>query len=210
MTARRKEPIESVCQIAGGPVPCADPDDLDLYDRRVSSPARFAASVAARIQERLVLLSERYGQSGRQLTDLGSADDVADLMMAVLPEPSLWDRQLGPVVTTNSACQLLGGISRQALAERRQRRTLLALRTADGEWVYPRSQFHEGGEIISGLADVIQAFDPDTVDEWTVAGWLTAKQADLGNRSVISWLRGNRPVRKVLGLARQQAARYRR
>src|SRR3972149_10305961 len=147
-------PSSQYVRLREGPVPSADPDDLDLYHRRVSSPVRFAASVAARIQERVVSLSERYEQSGRQLTDLGSADEIAHLMMAVLPEPSLWDRQLGPVVTTNSACQLLGGISRQALAERRQRRTLLALRTADGEWVYPRSQFHEGGEIIAGLADV--------------------------------------------------------
>ena len=176
----------------------------------MSSPARFAASVAARIHEKLVALGEEYQEAGRKLADLGSPDDLAAKMMAVLPEPSPWDRQLGPVVTTAAACRLLGGISRQALAERRSRRTVLALRTSDGEWVYPMFQFTEGGDVLPGLTDVVQCFDPDTVDDWTVAGWMTARHADLGNRSVVAWLRSGKPPAKVRGMARQQAARYRR
>lgn len=37
------------------------------------------------------------------------------------------------------------------MTDRRERRTLLGLQTADGRWVYPRFQFDERNEVISGL-----------------------------------------------------------
>jgi hypothetical protein len=58
-----------------------------------------------------------------------------------IPTPSQWNCLVGPFYTSAEVAWLLGGVSRQALADRRQRRTILATKTADGVFVYPTFQF---------------------------------------------------------------------
>lgn len=168
----------------------------------------FLESVAKHVRHALAGLAERYAEKGRSLEDLGTAQEIAIRMLASVPAPSDWDDLVGPFYSTGKLAQLLGNISRQAIAERRERRTLLGLRTADGAYVYPAFQFTEHNEVLSGLAEVLQCFDRMYVDGWTVAGWLMASQRSLGGRSVIDHLAAGRGREKPVALARSQAARY--
>jgi hypothetical protein len=129
-------------------------------------------------------------------------------MLAVVPTPSPWNEVLGPFYDSRRVAELLGGISRQAVSERRWRRTLLALKTADGVFVYPSFQFDDRNEVLAGLSEVIQCFDPERVDEWTVAGWLVAHHEALGGDSVIARLRRGGELENLLVLARDAAQRF--
>ena len=42
---------------------------------------------------------------------------------------------------------------------------MLALRTADGAWVYPAFQLDEHNRVVAGLADVLDRFRPQTPDD---------------------------------------------
>jgi hypothetical protein len=96
---------------------------------------------AARLAERLDLIALDYARAGRSVTELGTADELAERMLAVVPTPSPWDEIVGPVYRTAQVATVLGGVSRQAVADRRARGRLLGLRTSDGVWVYPAFQF---------------------------------------------------------------------
>ncbi len=170
----------------------------------------FLESVAKHVRRALVGLAENYAEKGRSLEDLGTAQEIAKRMLATVPSPSDWDEMLGPFYSTSKVAQLLGNISRQAVAERRDRHTLLALRTVDGSYVYPVFQFDAHNEVLPGLAMVLQCFDPKDADAWTVAGWLVASQRPLSGRSVIEALVSSRSYEKVVELAQAQATRYAR
>ncbi len=145
--------------------------------------------IAALVESRLTALSERYAQYGRSLDDIGSPEELADQMVALVPKPSAWDEAIGPFYTTSSVGAILGGISRQAVADRRRRHTIFALQTSEGDWVYPTFQFRPDGSVISALGSIQQHLADDLVDGWTLAGWLTANHARLGGVSVVEWAR---------------------
>lgn len=166
------------------------------------------AAVAAAVQQRLAELERRYRRHGRSLSDLGSPEELAARMVAAVPEPSPWDQLVGPVYTTGKVTALLG-VSRQAVAERRSRRSILALETSDGAVVYPAFQFHQGA-LLPGLPKLLRRFPLETVDGWTLAAWLVAPQPGLEGRSVVEWLREGGDPGPVEALAAEQAARYSR
>jgi hypothetical protein len=149
-----------------------------------------------------------YAEHGRTLEEIGPAKELARKMVGVLPEPSRWDDVLGPFYTTTKVAEILGGISRQALADRRDRRTLLVLKTADGILVYPTFQFDEHNEIVRGLPEVLQCFRGFDVDDWTLAGWLVAPSRALEGHSAVEWLRLGYDLEPVLSLARATARRF--
>lgn len=169
---------------------------------------RFAEAVADRVRAGLARLEADYRRRGRSLVDLGEPARVAERMLAVVPTPSPWDDVVGPFYSTRGVARLLGGVSRQAVMERRQRGRLLGLRTAEGDWVFPAFQFGADLRPVPGLAEVLACFDPHDVDEWTLAGWLVGGRAELGGRSVIDWLAAGDPLEAVLTLARDAAARF--
>ena len=168
----------------------------------------FVEAVTERLRETLAERLAAYSRAGHSLAELGRAEELAQRMLAAVPALSRWDDLLGPFYDTRGVTQLLGGVSRQAVADRRDRRTLLGLKTADGVLVYPAFQFGERGEVLSGLAAVLQSFDPEAVDDWAVAGWLVSKQQALAGETVVGWLRrGGDPSRAVI-LARDAARRF--
>lgn len=175
---------------------------------RAVEDSAFLGSVVRHVRLGLNEVARRYARSGRSLEDLGSAEEIATRMMETVPAPSDWDALLGPLYSTSKVARLLGNVSRQAVAERRNRRTLLALRTDDGRYVYPAFQFDAHNDVLSGLAEVLQRFAPEDVDEWTVAGWLVAPQRSLGGRSAIDALASKETRKKVIELAHAQAARF--
>lgn len=168
----------------------------------------YAEELVAHLLRGIEERSMAYHQHGRSLGDMGSPDELAQKMLAAFPEPSRWDDLLGPFFTTGQMTRLLGGISRQALAERRERRTVLGLMTADGVVVYPTFQLDTHNRVLPGLSEVLRSFDPTAVDEWTLAGWLVARHGALGERSVVEWLRQERDLAPLLALARDASRRF--
>jgi hypothetical protein len=119
-----------------------------------------------------------------------------------------FDDLLGPFYTTSQVGRLLGGVSSQALTDRRDRCILLGLKTADGMIVYPAFQFGERNEVLAGLPEVLQCFRDRHVDDWTLAGWLVSRSRALDGLSAIEWLRRELAVEPVLHLARDAALRF--
>lgn len=171
---------------------------VDPYVERVS------ATVSAELARRVDAL-RAHGQAPEQL---GAADDLAARMLAAVPQPSPW-AELGPFYSTAGIARVLGGISRQAVEERRRRRTILALRTTDGAWVYPAFQLDDRNRVVPGLPDVLDRFPAGTPDdEWMVAAFVAAPQPGLDGRSIADHLRAGGDLAPVLALADDRAERW--
>ena len=168
--------------------------------------AQVAARVNAELSRRVGTLRER----GVDPDSLGDPDTLAARMLAAVPEPSPWS-ELGPFYSTTGIARVLGGISRQAVEERRRRRTILALRTADGVWVYPAFQLDDHNRVVRGMAEVLDRFQPRTADDdWMVASFLAAPQPGLEGDSVVDHLRAGGALAAVLDLAAERAQRWAR
>jgi hypothetical protein len=156
------------------------------------------------LEERL----STYDEQGRSLKGIGSAKDVARRMLEAVPLLGRWDDALGPFYGTGQVAKILGGISRQAIADRRERRTLLGLKTADGVMVYPTFQLDDRNQVLPGLAEILQAFRASDVDDWTLAGWLVSPSKALRGQSVIQWLKNGGDLASALTLALDAARRF--
>jgi hypothetical protein len=165
---------------------------------------KVTAHLRRGLQERLSL----YVEHGHSLDEIGSAEELADRMLQAVPTVSRWNDLVGPFYSTNQVAKICGGISRQALADRRERRTILGLKTADGVIVYPMFQFDDKNRVVSGLPEVLQCFRGVDVDDWTLAGWLVSPSRALGGRSVVGWLHHGLELEPVLVLARDAVRRF--
>lgn len=139
---------------------------------------------------------------------LPAPEEVAEYGTQVLPvRTSPLGASVGPVYTTASVMKVLG-VSRQQIDDRRRRGTILALRTADGTWVYPAFQFDSGAvrPAVRAVLDVFRAVDPDW---WTVAAWLRHPRAPWDGRSAAELLaEGVESLDVVLPAAHEAAARW--
>jgi hypothetical protein len=148
--------------------------------RQGATAARWADDVAAEVRR---LLAE-------QADDIEHEDpqDVASRMVESLPRRSPWNA-LGPFYSTRGVCRILGGISRQAVEDRRRRHRLIALRTSDGSWVYPSYQFDGRNRPIVAIVDAHRRLRVGRIDEWTAASALLGPQPELGGRSIVEHVR---------------------
>jgi hypothetical protein len=170
--------------------------------------AAYVDKVSTRVSTELARRLDALRRNGHKAADLGDPDELAARMLAAVPEPSAWG-ELGPFYSTAGLARVLGGVSRQAVEERRRRRTVLALRTADGVWVYPAFQLDGRNRVVRGLADVLGRFRPETTeDEWMVAAFVAAPQAGLGDRSIVEHLRAGGALDQALALADDRASRW--
>jgi hypothetical protein len=168
----------------------------------------YLDQVTARLRQGLEERLSSYVEHGRSLDEFGSADELAARMLQEVPAVSRWNDVLGPFFGTHQVTRMCGGISRQALADRRERRTVLGLKTADGVVAYPAFQFDAKNQVLKGLPEVLQCFRGVEVDDWTVAGWLVSPSRALEGHSVVEWLRLGRELERVLVLARDAARRF--
>lgn len=168
----------------------------------------FLEALTKRLREGLRERLIAYSTQGHSLAEIGSPETLAERMLDVVPEPSRWDDLLGPFYGTRQVARLCGGISRQAVADRRERGTLLGLKTADGALVYPTCQFDRRNRVLPGLPEVIRSLRGSGVDDWTLAGWLVAPLGSLGGESVIGHLRRGGELEPVLAAARDAARRF--
>jgi hypothetical protein len=170
--------------------------------------AAYVDRVSSRVSEELARRVDTLRRNGHKAADLGDPDELAARMLATVPAPSPW-RELGLFYTTSGLARVLGGVSRQAIEERRRRRTVLALRTADGAWVYPAFQLDGRNRVVPGLADVLERFRAETPDEeWMVAAFVAAPQPGLGDRSIVEHLRAGGDPAQALALADERASRW--
>ncbi|MDG5481992.1 hypothetical protein [Mycolicibacterium gadium] len=138
---------------------------------------------------------------------LGSPDDIAASMVAVLPASHPFDDVIGPFYDTAGLTRWLD-ISRQALHQRVKAATVLGCPLDDGTLVYPVWQFLNNGASVPGLAEVLKALHAGTDDPWQIALWLSAPNEDLDGMPAREWLRNNRSRQRVLALAHQTASRW--
>ena len=82
-----------------------------------------------RVELNLKDRADELARQGRSLRSLGALDDLAARMVAALPSVHPWDTAIGPFYDT-AGLMLWLGVTRQALADRERRGTLLACRTA--------------------------------------------------------------------------------
>lgn len=78
------------------------------------------------------------------------------------------------------------GITPAAVHQRRQRGTLLAIRTANGQWVYPAFQF-DPPELANEIGRVLTAFG--VAEPWTKLSVLLSAAPSLGGKRPIDALR---------------------
>lgn len=129
--------------------------------------------ITAAIRERLLARVDR----GEELTGLGDADEVAELVVERLPVAvSPWAELIGPVYTSGSLQRELR-LTRQALSKAAGDLRVLRLVTFDGHTVYPAFQVSHGA-LVAGLREVLTVLQQGIADPWTWAQWLNAAVPD--------------------------------
>ncbi len=204
--SREVEPQEpGAIELPGKAAPSEIAEPAARY--RFEAPP-YSEHVAWLVGQELDRLEARYAERGRSLAELGPPQEVAERMVASLPSPSRWDKLLGPFYGPSQVAKVLGNISRQAVAERRQRRTLLGLRTADRRWVYPLFQFDRRNRVLAGLPEVLRILADSGIDDWSLAGWLMSPLRSLAGRTAVEWLRDGRDSTTLLDVTRDAAHRF--
>jgi hypothetical protein len=167
--------------------------DTDFLERATN---RFAEALAGVLAD--------YRRRGRSPSDLlGEPESFGErAVVAQAPVPSPWDDLVGPFLRSQGVETRLG-ITRQGVAARAARRSLLRVITADRVHLYPAWQFDDGA-VLPGLGDVLSLFAEDGVDGWTLAGWLRTRDPELGEAPLETLRRGD--LARALAAARTAAA----
>lgn len=157
------------------------------------------------VKELQVRLRE-YRAFGRDLAaEWDPAELGRELIRRVVPEPSPWSAIIGPVLRTASFAARLG-LDAEDVEGYVEKGTVLALTTEDGVTVFPEFQLSSGG-LLPGFGDVLQRFDPESVDGWTLAAWLVHSQDELGGASVVEALREGKQA-AALAASSEAARRF--
>lgn len=89
----------------------------------------------------------------------------------LIDDGAAWSAAVGPVYTTDTLRHWLG-VTRQAVAARAERGTILRLTTDEGDMVYPAFQFDPAKRPLPGLSQVLKVLGGGVADPWTWAAWL--------------------------------------
>src|SRR5919206_4166323 len=90
----------------------------------------------------------------------------------------LWNREVGPLVTTSRLQDLLR-CSRQAINERVRNGRILVLPTDKGEHLYPLWQFGATSQPLQGIAEIVETFAGAVATPWTIASCVFSLATDL-------------------------------
>jgi len=185
-----------------------------MSDQVLPITERNAVSTSELLNRLEGLLAERTTQlarQGRSLRSLGDLEDLAAKMVAALPSVHPYDTSLGPFYDTSGLNQWLG-VSRQALADRVRRGTLLACRTSDRHLLYPALQFGRTGQVRPGVVDAVGILSRVGADGWAIGAWLTTPGSVFGGESAVDHLvlhhSSQAAVDLVVAVARADAARW--
>jgi hypothetical protein len=139
-----------------------------------------AAEVRRQLHDRAAAVRRRGGDPS---AELGDPKDLATRMVASVPERSPWNA-VGPFYSTTGVARVLGGISRQAVEDRRRRQRLIALRTQEGTWLYPAFQFDDRGRLLPAVVAAHRSLAVGRIEAWTAAAALLGPQPELEGRSI--------------------------
>ena len=142
----------------------------------------YEEAVLNSLRLHLNVIVPRLAQSG---SPLPAPAELADTMAAAVPGAttrSEYDTLLGPFYSSTGVMRLLDVPSKQALADRRTRGTILAARTSDNMWVYPAFQFDvQAHAVRRSLVPLLAALK--TAPRWGAALWLVTDHDELRGRS---------------------------
>lgn len=158
--------------------------------RTLASPVQqaFRRRLLDAVDEAVVARLREVERRGGVPAELGDPVELAERMTAALPQSGHpLDLELGPFYDT-AGLSRWWDVSRQALADRVRRGTLLACRTADGHLVYPAFQFARDGSVRPGIVDAVAVFARHRVDGWTAAVWLTTASPVFDGDSAVDHL----------------------
>lgn len=164
---------------------------------------------AADTRERKQRLVKGFTEGLEQLGELPGGDDPEALGQAAaltIARPHVWEGQLGPLLASAQLRSLLGGISREALAQRVKRGTLIALRDRRGKVRYPLFQLDESGAVPSEVPTLVKLFRDRGLSTWELTTFMTTPQRELDDRSPIDWIRSTGDDQLLLAVARESAA----
>lgn len=190
---------------------------VEVQDRTGNGVGRLAHNTVALFETRLLdALRERLRRQLRSivkadsgLTTLGSPEAIADSMAKLLPASHPFDSTVGPFYDTAGLTTWLG-VSRQRLHQRVQSRSLLACPVEEGGNVYPTWQFQSNGDLLPGIADILEVMSDGTEDAWQIALWFSVPSSKLNGVAPRDWLAKGRTVESVVALAKETATRWRR
>lgn len=185
--------------------------EIEMPSFEVAEPVmehEFGVGQASAVVSLLAEQLAAFERAGGSFARLGGSRAVAERMMAVLPTASPWNEALGAFYTTAQVGRLLGDVSRQAVAARRAGHTLVALRTADEQWVYPAFQFDTRLGLLPGLGELWAELVRSGEDCWTLARWLVAGHDELSGRSVVEALKEGVSVEDLRPLVRDAVRRF--
>jgi len=196
MTARTRHAAATTA--AGTPDTAAE---TTAATPQAAAERALVTRVSALVADRARLLADQ----GRTLGDLGDLDELAARMVSALPTQHPYDEPLGPFYDTTGLVSWLG-VSRQAIADRVRRGTLLACRTQDGHVVYPAWQFARDGAVRPGVVEAVGEFARRGADGWATAVWLTTSSDVFGGQSAVDYLVVHRASRAAVQLVASTAA----
>lgn len=124
--------------------------------------------------------------SGTELSDPSRKVSVGTMADAALATQRINDR-LGAFYTTARVQKLLGDVTRQTIKDMVTNDCLLHVTAAEGVVLFPAFQF-ANGTLLPGSQQLLVILRGADLDGWTVAYWLTARLAQLGEVTAVEVL----------------------
>lgn len=167
----------------------ADHGDAQVVELRTETDVRAYA-------DKLRALLRQLREGGDESLTVPTPEALAERQFSGVPDSAVTHAiadgalvdTVGPSWSSAKLRAELGEVSRQALHQRVQRGTLLALPTSDGATVYPVFQFVRRGEAIGvrpGLRAMLKVLRDQ--DPWAVAVALRASAPELGGAAPVDW-----------------------
>ena len=100
-------------------------------------------------------------------------------ILAALPQSDIRDDLIGPFYNTSGVADWRK-VTRQAISKLAASRQLLAVKTGDGDLLFPSFQFDEFGRTSKYLPEILSLLDPEARDNWGDAIWLNSTVDSLG------------------------------
>ena len=167
----------------------------------------FVADLLERIRA-VIIPTVRARVRNGQLPTERPLEDLVAMMAAPIPDVSLWDDAVGPFYSTRGVGELLG-VTRQALAQQRQRHRILSVETSDGQILYPTFQFDRQRRVLPGLASILAQAVGAPISDWTFASFLrSAGLPELDGRSIVDHLSGGGDPAAAITALKRASSRW--
>jgi hypothetical protein len=169
------------------------------------TPAKAAQALPPAIAAVVVGFAKAAGQLGLAATLSGLKDPTsfgAELAQLAATRATL-QTATGGHVNVAEAAKILGVKSRQAVHQRIERRTLLAMNVA-GQIVIPTYQF-DGTRVRPEVTRAARLLAPAGLSEVAVVSWFTSPQPELDGITPATWLAAGSEATRVYEAARHTA-----